>query len=244
MEEEREIGPLVIDQEFEERLSSILENRPFYRGIRPRDAFEQINDNRKLVHVDFLEELIRSLPGVSHSEDAIMVFRENHHFRIIIETGHVYVHLSADPEKYASICLEATCSGWSNVADGLTSFELTLLAKITAIAWDELPSQIQNQVENFILNERGGENLTLCYPSSNNHGILGLRDEMLRELERLRNIMQGGEGREQNRDRREQEVEADTAPPTPPPTSLRAELSRELRNLFQQRRERSINNNS
>ena len=244
--ENRECSNLVLNEEFSNELSAVITNIFEHRDEYPEygNMYFHLEDNMAdqerrefegggFKHQDLLEDIFESL-GINCFDNEVLIFRDTHFFRIRLKTAQVYVHQTDDPEKSASLCLQPISTGWSN--SGLTRFELTLLAKILAINGDALPSDVNSQIKNYVQNKRGGPNLTVNYPRLGlpNEGILGLRDEMLIELERLREIMTG-----------------ESSEPLPPRVddqgqiyhiNARASIMNELRELF--RKERKIRNPS
>ena len=265
----KKVKPLVIDKEFEDKLTITIKNLASYYNsqeeLRP-PIFQNRCEARRLLHEELLalfrnmrgerhflqrapralrrtpiiprrlppnepkgfvhEEQIKGIfdsMGVNYTEDEALIFRETHYFRVDLKTSGVFIHFTDDEEKFASICLQPTNPGWSNA--GLTSYELSLLSKITSILHDELPDAIKVQIRNFITNEQSGPNLSLRY--GDNHPIANLRDEMLRELSRLREIM-GGRNETDN----QREVVPREPRERPIGFSLRAQLQNELRSLF------------
>jgi len=269
---EKQVKPLVIDSDFEEKLSTTIQNFALHcqnrydaRGNGEPEPYENRRTARILIHNELLglframrgerhflrraprqrqlpfrrrmvepkgivhKELITSLfdsLGVNYSDDEAMIFREKHYFRVNLNTSEVFIHFADDEKKYAFICLQPVGAGWSNA--GYTFWEIDLISKITSIVSDELPYEIKSQIENFLKNERGGPNLSLRYGDRQfSNGIVGLRDEMLQELARLRDIMHGPA---QNVPRPQRQPQPREYAPS------RASLQRELRALFRHMR--------
>ena len=123
--------------------------------INPERIKNTINAYKGFKHEISVEEILEGL-GVTQIENNIYIFREKYYFRIPISSGQVYIH-HPRTKKFARICLEPTSRGWSNTS--LNSFKLELLSKIAAIAWDELPTDIYPQIEDFLFRNKKGPNI-------------------------------------------------------------------------------------
>ena len=175
-----------------------------------------------IVHKGFIENIFDSL-DIHYTDEEALIFRDTYFFRIDLKTQEVFVHRADDTKKYASLCIHAVSSGWSNTR--VSPWEVVLLAKIISIAFDELPTYLYQQIEYYILHGKGGPNLTVCHPTNHQDhpSFISLRDEMLQELERLRGIM------------RETDDGRDEIPQqsrVKPPTDIRSAINQELRDLF------------
>ena len=123
-------------------------------------------DPSKIVHVPFrkvenakkisLQEILDNL-NVTIINDEALIFKYDHYFRVKLETGEVFIHSIDNEEKCANICLVAGFDGWTNTS--LNQFKVGLIAKISAIVWDDLPRPLYPQISDFLLHGKGGPNL-------------------------------------------------------------------------------------
>lgn len=108
------------------------------------------------IHKGNLKALIKDL-GITHTKREALVFREKYFFRVEFKTGDVFVHCADNPDRSAKICLEPLNAGWSNTT--LKINDLILIAKISALVWDDLPPQIYPQIDQFLLFGKKGANV-------------------------------------------------------------------------------------
>ncbi|NHI94716.1 MAG: hypothetical protein EAX96_19655 [Candidatus Lokiarchaeota archaeon] len=123
-------------------------------------------DPADIVHVPFkkvknaqklsLQEVLDNLK-VTIVDNEALIFKSDHYFRVNLNNGKVHVHAIDDDKKCANICLIAGFDGWTNT--NLNSFKVGLIAKISSIVWNDLPSEIYPQILDFLQFGKAGPNL-------------------------------------------------------------------------------------
>jgi len=103
-------------------------------------------------------ELLKDM-GISYSETEALIFRDTHFFRIDLNSGNVFIHREENPDSYAHICLQPTSPGYTNLS--LNYSELVTFTKIACITWNELPPSLNEQIKEYLVNDKGGPNLTI-----------------------------------------------------------------------------------
>ncbi|MFX1536893.1 MAG: hypothetical protein ACFFDI_21965 [Promethearchaeota archaeon] len=162
-----------------------------------------------------------------------------------IKSGVVHIVSKEHTERRASVCIQwaswTRFKGYSNL--GFSPVDLLVLAKVVAILFDQLPESIAAQTKYFLETGRtkslvDGENhvTPLTYLTNPSAPLTGLRNEMLLELNRLRDLLTD-------------DTPAEPPPPppegsSPPPSfgSLHASLHYELAQAFRRIRA-SLNEN-
>ncbi len=131
------------------------------------------------------------------------------------------------PNRRRNICIvinDASHPGWANV--GLAPIDLLLLSKIIALENNLIPGHVKNQINSsFYCNPPGS-----TPPST----ILRLRDQMLEDLRRLRDMMTCDEEGTFIPNPNNTQL---NPPPRRPPMTTRAAIMQELRRLFNRHRE-------
>jgi hypothetical protein len=139
---------------------------------------------------EFIEAIESMGMNIDREQKSITILNKSGEFKINLVHGDVHflpiecVYCEENcPREFRSLCIVSDTRGWSNSC--LSGNQLLILAKIYAINHQIFPEHVWNQIL---------QKSTCPRDKKKNKAptFTGLRDEMLRELRRLKNIMRGG----------------------------------------------------
>ena len=184
-----------LDEEEDLRARELLQNNQERKySERDLDLLYSILDD-----LDFQVSLVRRTAFV-HKEYGMFEINIDDIAVYFVPSYCIWCNLDC-PNRRRHICivLDESSQTWDNV--GLRSQDLLFLSKAVALENDWIPDHVRNQIKNSLYCRQPGTSLG---------GVGSIRDQMLQELRRLRNIMTGGEdpprGRNEHREIPPQEI--------------------------------------